>query len=86
MIRDLYELAEMLAQSKSKLLTRLKEGLYCLKDQYKKDFKNYSYDFENRRLIGGKFVLQWVNEGKTSVGQCYLYEKSGVGYFEGGAL
>lgn len=82
MIRDLYELAETLAQSKSKLFTRLKESLYCLKDEYRKDFKSYFYDYDKRRLVGGRFILQWVNEGTNSVGHCYLYEKSGVGMFE----
>lgn len=82
MIRDLYELAEMLAQSKSKLLSRLKEGLYCLKDEYKRDFKNYFYDYDKRRLVGGRFILQWVNEGTNSIGQCRLYVKTGVGVFE----
>lgn len=84
MIRDLYTLAEILAQSKSKLLSRLKEGLYCLKDEYKKDFKNYFYDYDKRRLVGGRFILQWVNEGTNSVGQCRLYVKAGVETFEEG--
>lgn len=82
MIRDLYELAETLAQSKSKLLARLKEALYCLKNEYKQDFKNYFYDYDKRRLVGGRFILQWVNEGTNSVGQCQLYVKAGVETFE----
>lgn len=82
MVRDLYELAETLAQSKSKLLARLKEALYCLKNEYKRDFKNYFYDYDKRRLVGGRFILQWVNEGTNSVGHCYLYVKGGVETFE----
>ena len=82
MVRDLYELAETLAQSKSKLLARLKEGLYVLKDEYRRDFKNYFYDYDKRRLVGGRFILQWVNEGRTSVGSCQLYVKAGVENFE----
>lgn len=82
MIRDLYTLAEMMAESRSKLLSRLKEALYCLKDQYKRDFRNYTYDYDKRRLVGGRFVLQWVNEGTNSVGHCYLYVKGGIGEFE----
>lgn len=79
---SLYEQAEIMAQSKSKLLSRLKDYKSCLKDEYKKDFKQYTYDYDKRRLVGGKYVIQWVNEGTNSVGHCYLYEKSGVECFE----
>ena len=72
---DLFVKAEKLGNNRKLLRNRLQEGKSVLKDEYKADFKNCEYDFENKRLIGKKYVLQWINRGTNSEGQVGLYLK-----------
>jgi hypothetical protein len=53
--------AKVLIKSRDALLRRLLEAKSLLTSEYRKAFKRYSYDYNNRRLVSecGKFRLQW---------------------------
>lgn len=53
--------ANFIGNNKSLLLKRLKESLSVMNNNGKKLFKNYSFDFPNKRLISHckHFSLQW---------------------------
>ena len=47
-------------------------SVYDLKTYKPKSTDKFYFDYENKRLIGKKYCLQWVNRGTNSVGQVFL--------------
>lgn len=72
--------ATKIGNNKKLLLKRLKDGLSVLKNEYKKEFKDYEYDFENKALHSktADLSLVWKNNGRTSEGSVALYRKSKI--------
>ena len=73
-IQELYDKAAIIGNNKKLLRKRLQEGKAVLTSKFKKDFVDTTFDFENKRLIGKKYYLQWINRGTNSVGQVFLGE------------
>ena len=73
-IQELYDKAAIIGNNKKLLRKRLQEGKAVLTSEFKKDFVDTTFDFENKRLIGKKYYLQWINRGTNSVGQVFLGE------------
>lgn len=71
--------ANKIGNDKKLLLKRLKDGLSVLKNEYKKEFKDYEYDFENKALHSktSDLSLIWKNNGRTSEGSVSLYKNKG---------
>jgi antirestriction protein len=69
--------AAKIGNDKKLLLKRLRDGLSVLKNEYKKEFKDYEYDFENKALHSKTtdLSLVWKNNGRTSEGSVALYRK-----------
>lgn len=71
--------AETIRKSKSKLKKRFSDAYSVLTIEAKSLFdlnRDDLFDFENARIvsIGGKFCLQWVNDGQTNRGSVKLCE------------
>ena len=79
MNKSLFDKAEKVGQSKTKLKKRLLEARSVLRDEYRTKFKIYSFDFEAKRLYSEdlSYALQWQNNGKTSRGSVVCLE---IGY------
>ena len=73
-IQELYDKAAIIGNNKKLLRKRLQEGKAVLTSEFKKDFVDTTFDFENKRLIGKEYYLQWINRGTNSVGQVFLGE------------
>ena len=73
-IQELYDKAAIIGNDKKLLRKRLQEGKAVLASKCKSDFVDATFDFENKRLVGKKYYLQWVNRGTNSVGQVFLGE------------
>ena len=82
----LYKKAKEIGDDKTKLLKRLKEGLSVLNPEYKKEFKDYELDFENKTLKSktSDYVLQWENNGRTSEGSVSLRKNKKADTTKGG--
>ena len=74
-VQELYDKAAIIGNDKKLLRKRLQEGKAVLASKCKSDFVDATFDFENKRLVGKKYYLQWVNRGTNSVGQVGLYKK-----------
>ena len=72
MIQSLYDKANEIGNDKKRLRKRLQEGKSVLNSEYKADYVEAEFDFENKRLIGKKYCLQWVNRGTNSEGQVFV--------------
>ena len=75
--QELFDKAEVIGNNPTQLKSRLKEGISVLKDKYRKEFKDYTFDSVLKRLQSNTspYYLQWNNKGNNSVGQVSLYKK-----------
>lgn len=73
---ELFEQAQEIGRSKTKLKKRLLEARAVLKNEFRPLFKNYVFDFNARRLYSSNLVyfLQWKNTGQTSRGDVGLFQ------------
>jgi len=77
MIKRLYDQAEEIGKSRTKLRKRLHEARSVLVKEFRERFSPCAYlDFEGKRLlsIDKTLVLQWENKGTTNQGSVYLRE------------
>lgn len=75
-ILELFEKAKLIGNNQTLLLQRLLEARGCLLQVNKAYFKQYVFDFENKKLIGKNgFVLQWENTGEANQGSVFLYKE-----------
>lgn len=53
--------ALQVVNTKNKCLKRLREGLSCLNRDVKELFKDYVFDFDNKRLVSSckRYAFQW---------------------------
>lgn len=75
--KEKQEIAKDLVLRSSKTLrVRLLSARSCLTREYRKQFKEYTLDEENHRLLsnGGQdaLALQWTNDGETNRGSVAL--------------
>jgi hypothetical protein len=72
-----FQRAETIGKSKPDLLKRLKEAKSVLESSRNKSFGKGKFDFKNKRLIGDDgAVLQWENNGQTTIGSVFYQLKS----------
>ena len=70
-------LADEHVNTTAKLRQRLRKAVSVLKVEYRVLFPVTAYvDREKKRMMSscGHYALQWVNNGETSVGSCYLVD------------
>ncbi len=67
------------ANSKTKLKKRLMEAKAVLNDEAKKKFKTTTFDFQNKRLIGDGYSLQWKLRHRPEEPESYENQQTSVG-------
>lgn len=70
---NLFDKAEALASDDKALARRLRQAAGCLIDELRPQFSGQPVDCELRSMTSkdGKYRLQWVNKGTSSIGTVY---------------
>jgi len=66
-------------QSKAKLRKRLMETKSVLNKEARRLFKNAKFDFENKRLVGEGYSLQWRVREDPNKPESYYNQQTSVG-------
>lgn len=69
----------IVGQSKVKLKKRLMETKSVLSNEARKLFRNAKFDFENKRLIGDGYFLQWELRNEPDKPESYYNQQTSVG-------
>lgn len=75
----LEEKAIATGQNKTKLKKRLMEAKSVLNNEATKLFKNSKFDFENKKLIGDGYSLQWRVRKDPNKPESYENQQTSVG-------
>ena len=65
--------------NKKLLKKRLLEAKSCLPDELIKYFKNAIFDFENKRLVGDAYILQWQVRICPHEPESYTNQQTSIG-------
>jgi len=75
----LEEKAITIGQNRTKLKKRLMEAKSMLNNEARKLFKNSKFDFENEKLIGDGYSLQWRVREDPNKPESYENQQTSVG-------
>jgi hypothetical protein len=69
------------AADRNLLRRRLLDAKAVLKDEYRQHFKDYRFDFENKRLIAatGRYWLQWQLRDRPDLPVSYSNQQTNQG-------
>lgn len=78
-ILTLQQQAEFIGNSKKHLRRELTEARQCLSSQYRNLFKDFTFDFDNRRMVGNGVCLQWRIRLNPDQPESYLNQQTSRG-------
>lgn len=73
--------ARAIGEDRKALRARLLEARAVLKDEYRREFRRYRFDFANKRLVSenGLYSLQWVIRPRPDQPESYRNQQTSRG-------